>query len=113
MEGMKSKGAKESMEDIYQKLTEIELIDKAELIDDNKIIIPTGYVYGEQSELVLHLVEINGIHNLTDYMQTIYRLDNVFELVMPDVIKNFRAANNHYNQTRNQRKVFRYYKKFE
>ena len=88
------------MKTLYQRLTKSsEPFDKAELTSYeyiDEIAIPTGCVYGDQTDIILYITQRNGALILTDNGRTRAYMDKVFELQENDVIKNIMAAANYY-----------------
>ena len=84
------------MDSIFKNLTETPMLENVEITDEGDIHIPTGLVYSNQTSLDFDLIQRNEATILTDNGRTLAYLDEIFELTEPDVIKNIRAATEHY-----------------
>jgi hypothetical protein len=84
------------MEKLYERLRKNELFENVDLTEDNEIVIHTGCLHEGQDELVFHVIDKDGDFVLTDNGQTLERLDAIFELTEPDVVKNIKASTDYY-----------------
>ena len=85
-----------TMSESYKCLTETPMFEKVETTEGVYVLIPAGLVYGDQTNIDFELIKRNGTNILTDNGRTLAYLDKIFELTEPDVIKNIRAATEHY-----------------
>ena len=87
---------KTNTEHLYQYLQDNSCFGKAILDEDSKIIVHTGCMYDDMTEIIICISVADDKIVLTDGGYTHDYLDNIFELDEPDVIKNITASTDYF-----------------
>ena len=81
---------------IYRRLMTLPFFTTVELTENGEIAISTGCKYGDDTKLILYLIQGDNTLVLTDQGRTRDYMDKVFDLKEKDVIEKIQAVSDYY-----------------